>query len=271
MPDRVRLRAVDGEAPWRWLTGGWDDFRRIAPQASVYGAIFVVGGAAVCAGLWALGLSSWIPVAAGGFALLGPFLAFGLYEAGRRLEAGETVTFGAMTRARGRAPSQIALLAAILLVIFMLWSRVAVGLFAGFVAGDYMPLGEFATFVFTQPEGLALLTVGTLAGAALAFGVFTITAVSMPMLLDRDIDAFTAIGLSVRAVTSQPRTMILWAWIIAMVVVASAATGFLGLIVGFPVLGLATWRAYRDLVETDPTPAAAPAPAPVIVDDRPHQ
>ncbi len=267
--DRVRLREVDAEAPWRWLTGGWSDFQEIIPQAGLYGFVFVAG-AAIVSGLLAMaGLSSWIPAAAGGFALLGPFLALGLYEAGRRLEAGETVTLRAMIGARPRAPSQIALLAALLLVIFMLWSRVAVGLFAAFIAGDYMPLGEFASFVFTHPEGLALLAVGTLAGAALAFGVFTITALSMPMLLDRNIDVFTAIGVSVTAVVRQPAVMALWAWIIAVAVAVSVATAFIGLIVAFPVIGLATWRAYRDMVETDDSPVVEVPPA-LKVDDRPH-
>ena len=257
MTKAIQLRDVDNEAPWRWLAGGWADFCKIAPQSSLYGGVFVLGGLCLSALLWRVGLSSWIPVMAGGFALIGPLFALGLYEAGRRLEQGEPVTLAAMAKARPRAPDQMALLAVLLLVVFFAWSRAAVGLFAALMSTSYLPLMEFATYAATHPSGLALLATGTLVGAVFAFGVFALTALSMPMLLERNVDAVTAMITSVKAVTRQPRVMILWAWIIAVIIAVTAMTAFIGLVIGFPVLGLATWRAYRDMIE--PAPAEADA------------
>ncbi len=252
MTDQVRLRRVDNEAPWEWLAGGWSDLKRTTPLSLYVGAAFVVGAGLITALLWIAGLSSWIPVAAGGFALVGPVFAVGVYEMGRRLETDAPVDMSALTAPRLRSPSQIAMLAALLLFIYLVWMRIAIMLFALFVTGEYVPFTEFTRYVLTHPDGLQLAIVGTIVGGFLALVVFAVSALSIPVLMNRRVDIVTAVTLSVSALISQPRVMLLWAWIIAMILAASALTGFLGLIVAFPVLGFATWRSYRAMVEDVP-------------------
>ncbi|MCP5432824.1 MAG: DUF2189 domain-containing protein [Alphaproteobacteria bacterium] len=230
---------------WVWTGAGWRDLVRAAPMSLAYGAAFVAIGLAATAGLWALGLSAWIPVAAGAFALLGPLLAVGLYEISRRLEANEPLTWRAILLVKTAAPDQIALLGLILTMSALAWARIAQLLFALLVGDSYVPLTEFSGFVLSTPEGLALAALGTVVGGAIAFLIFALSAFSLPMLVERDIDVVTAINASIAAVRRAPAAMALWAWIIAVATAVGCATGFLGLVVAFPFLGHATWHAYR--------------------------
>jgi uncharacterized membrane protein len=120
-------------------------------------------------------------------------------------------------------------------------------LYAGFLHLDYTPLDEFTQFLLGTDQGLAFLAIGTAIGAVFAVIAFAVTALSVPMLMDRHVDVVSAIGASVRAVTHNPKPMLLWAWLIALLIAFGFATLFVGLIVVFPVIGHATWHAYRGL------------------------
>jgi len=240
-------QAAPLDRPWAWLAAGWRDFQRAQPYSLAYGLAFVGVGVAITAGLWFAGLSAWIPVAAGGFALLGPLLATGLYEMSRRLDAGEPLSWGAVLRPRIAGANGLAMLGLALCLLFLIWFRAAELIVAVFLQGHYPPLSEFATYLLTSPDGLALLVFGTAVGGVLAFAVFAISAIAAPMLVERDLDVVTAMIASVGMVRRRPGMMLLWAWIVAVLVAVGFATALVGLAVVFPVLGHAAWRAYRAL------------------------
>ncbi len=244
----LSLNTITMDHPWTWLEKGWTDLRR-APVASLsFGVLFVALGYGITAGLWAAGLSAMTPAAAAGFALMAPLLAVGLYEISRRLETGEPISLGSIYFVKTAAPGQLAFICVILMLLFLAWARIAGLLFALFIQGDYMPLEEFTSYLLTTVDGLTLLVTGSVIGAAIGFAVFTLSAISIPILVRNDVDVFTAIALSIKAVRDNTKPMLLWAWFIAMAIGISMLTLFLGLIVLFPVLGHATWHAYRSLV-----------------------
>ncbi len=235
------------DAPWRWLGAGLRDLMR-APHLSLgYGALVIGGGVAITWGLWRTGYASLIPVAFGMFAIFGPLLAVGTYEMSRRIEAGETPRLFPVRFAGPRSPLQLAYIGFFLMFAALVWARIAMLLYALFTNGNYMPLSEFTAFALTTTPGLAMLAVGTIAGGLIAFAIYLLTVVSIPMLMNERTDAFTAVATGLRAWNRSPGAMLLWAWLIAVITAAGVATMFIGLAVAFPLLGHASWHAYRDI------------------------
>ncbi len=243
------LGRVPMDRPWDWLAAGWRDLWNRPVISLVYGLIATGLGAALTAALATMRLESLIPVAAGGFLLIGPLLAVGLYEKSRRLASASQVSFGDTVRVALRAAPRFGLIAVILLIAYLAWVHLAFVLLALFLGGGGLPPApDFMTTLLFTPSGLGLLIVGTGVGAILAGAVFMITAVSLPLLLDRDVDGFTAMSMSARAVVANPTPMMLWAALIAGFVILGIVSLGLGLIIAFPLIGHATWHAYRDLV-----------------------
>ena len=245
---------IPTDAPWRWLAQGWQDLWATPALSLAYGASFVAVGALITVGLWAIGLSSVTPVLASGFVLVGPILAMGLYEISRRREANEAITsWREVILVKTASRLQLAYLGFFIAFVLLLWVRIAQILYAIFTNGDYVPLHQFSSFVLGQPEGLALLAVGSVIGAVLALIIFAVSAISVPMLLERDVDIVTAVVASFQACLNNSAAMLLWAWLIAVLIGFGIATAFLGLIVVFPLVGHATWHAYRSLVSDSPS------------------
>jgi uncharacterized membrane protein len=244
-----QLRDVTTEAPWTWLAAGWRDLCRARGVSLAYGLCFALISGGITAGLWYADRLQYLPPLAAGFMLVGPLLAVGLYEVSRRLALGERPGLRHALGAIGRAPTRLSFFALIMMLALLFWIRIAFLLFALFMGTGDVPAPEaMVSLLLFTPKGLGLLVVGTLIGALLAAAIFTISVVSLPLVLDREIDAVSAILLSIAAVRRNWKALLLWAWLIAAITAVGLATFYVGLILLFPLLGHASWHAYRALV-----------------------
>ena len=185
-----------------------------------------------------------------GYTLIGPLTATGMYELSRRRERGlNTSRIHAFAILRFPSFRSIALLGILLMVIYFAWLAAAWAIYL-LTLGAAVPesFAEFANEVFTTPAGWTLIVVGGGAGFLFAVVVFTLSVMSFPMLLDRNVGVTTAVQTSVRAVMANPVTLGLWGFIIAGILFVSSLPFFVGLAVALPVLGHATWHLYRKTV-----------------------
>ncbi len=226
------------------LRAGLEDFKAV-PMFGIFFALFyVAGGLGLWFGLIASGQPAFFLPIAAGFPLFAPFAAVGLYEVSRRREAGEPLSWGPILIAlRGRGDGQLALMAVGVLIAFGFWIILARGIFAIFLGRSGIGF-ESMGILLTLP-GIGMVIVGTIVGGLVALGLFTVTVMSLPMLLDRDVDFVTAMIASTQTVTGNPQVMLKWAALIAGLLFAAMIPLFLGLFVVLPVLGHATWHLYR--------------------------
>ena len=244
------IREVPFDAPYSWLAAGLHDMWRVPRVSLAYGAIFAVAGLLLAVGLTQVGLLSLILVLAGGFILVGPMIAAGLYETSRRLEKGEPVSLASTLRAGLFGGGQLAYMGLLLMLIYLAWVEIALLLFMLFLGPEPMPpLEAFVPNLLLTRPGLGLLIVGTGVGMALAATVFAVSAVAVPLLMTERVDVVTAALTSVRACRENPKAMALWAALIAGAMLFGFVTLFFGLVIAFPLIGHATWHAFRDLVE----------------------
>ena len=245
----LSIRAVPFDAPWGWLAAGWNDLWRVPHISLAYGAIFAIVAGGLLVGLTLARWQSLVPVLAGGFMLVGPLLAVGLYETSRRLEAGMAIELGDVIGAGLRAKGQLGFFGVGLMVILLVWLELAFILLVLFLGGAGLPPpSEFvATLLFT-PAGLGLLIVGSLVGGVRAATVYAVSVIAVPLLLVHRIEAISAVATSLAAVRQNPKPMLLWAGLIGGFMALGCATLFLGLVIIFPLVGHATWHAFRALV-----------------------
>lgn len=244
-----RIRAVPVDRPWLWLARGWSDLTAAPKVCLAYGGALVGISFMLTLGLLLVDLPYLVLPLAAGFMLVAPILAVGLYEISRRLETGERATLAQAVSAWRRNPLQIALAGFGLMLFHLAWIRVATLIFALFFTGPMPPLAWLPDMILFSPTSLPFLVVGTLVGGVFAVAVFTLAAISIPMLLDRDVGVATAVATSVTAVRINWKAMMLWAGLIAIFTALGLATLYAGLAVALPLVGLASWHAYRDLVE----------------------
>jgi uncharacterized membrane protein len=231
------------------LAAGWRDFLAYPVQGFFFGAIYVLGGWFILAGLSVRGAGGWLITAAAGFPLLAPFAAVGLYEISRCREAGLPVRWGKILGAlRGRGDDQLLLFGGVIFVAFSFWVIIAHGIFAIFGVEAIVSSGPMA--LIQAPAGLAMLLVGGLVGALMALAFFAVTVVSLPMLVDREVDFLTAIITSLRAMQANRNVLLLWAAVIALTLFLAMLPLFLGLFAALPVLGHATWHLYRRIIRS---------------------
>lgn len=249
--DGVPVREVALSRPLHWLALGWRDTRR-APLASL------LHGLVVAAGGWIIGLltlKAWylLPGAFSGFVLVGPILATGLYELSRRMEAGEPASLVHAMRACQRGTRPLVWLGLGLAIAATAWVLLSSVMVALFVRAPITGLDAFLRHVVLS-HGSNLFPLWMALGGLGASLVFAATAVSAPLLLDRDTDLWSAVWTSIRAVGANPHAMALWATLIMLATALSVATAMLGFIIAIPVIGHATWHAYRDLVDASGVP-----------------
>ncbi|MGF1645196.1 MAG: DUF2189 domain-containing protein [Thiotrichales bacterium] len=249
-PGGFRVNRVAPTAPLRWLRAGWTDFVSMPGHSLLYGALLALG----C--LLVANLARQQPQLVFGFVtgllLIGPFLAIGLYEASRRREAGEPASIGASIGRIRQRLFPIGLLAIVLGFVMIAWLRLS-SLVVALKLGAIAPSVEaYTTRILYSADGVVALLLLFGLGCALAAAVFVTCVISLPMLLDHEIDPVSATLTSVNAVTSNPRPMLIWAGMIVGLNAVGIASVFVGMVVVFPVLGYASWHAYRELVACTP-------------------
>lgn len=245
----IHIRRIPSDAPWDWLAAGWRDLCAVPGVSLAYGTTFAILALALTAGLLKLGLQSLIPALCGGFLLIGPLVAVGLYEASRRLETGRPVVLGEIVTAGLKASGQLGFFGAVLAFAYGVWLQLALLMFMLFMGSRALPpASEFVPTLLFESHGLGLLVAGTAVGGVLATVIFSISAIAVPLLLTRRVDAVTAMAASIEAVVKNPIPMALWAALIAGFMALGTATLFAGLAIAFPLIGHATWHAFRSLV-----------------------
>ncbi|MFY9511739.1 MAG: DUF2189 domain-containing protein [Rubrivivax sp.] len=241
----IRLRPLGLADPLRWLLLGWRDFLRCPAIGLFYGGCFMVMGWTLLkvyeqAPAYTLALSA-------GFLLMGPFLCLGLYRASQRLENGQSPDFGDSLLAWDTRTAQLGIFGFVLLVLEMLWGRATLVIFA--VSFDGMPDLKGSLLALLDPENIGFIAAWVAVGALFAALIFATCVISIPMILHRQTDAITAGLTSFRLVLAQPGVMLWWALLIVAVVGLALLPWFMGLLLAGPVVGHASWHAYRAAVE----------------------
>ncbi len=243
--DTTELTRLNPADPLRWLARGWRDFLLCPRIGLFYGLCFCLMGHALwwvfrSAPEYGLALSA-------GFLLVGPFLCLGLYDASRSLESsGRAPSLRSTLTAWKTNQGQMAIFAGVLLIIELIWSRASLVVFA--VSFNTLPSTSGLLTGLLRLENLAFLLSYSAVGAVFAGLIFITSVISIPMILDRQVDAVTASLTSMRACAENPGVMLLWGALITLLVLLAMLPWLLGLLLVGPVLGHASWHAYRQLL-----------------------
>ena len=232
------------------LQAGWQDFLARPWIGVFFGLVYALGGIAIFAGLFWKG-QGWmiIPVAIG-FPLIAPFVAAGLYDVSRRLQRNESFSFtDVLTVVWKQQRRELGWMAFTVLFVFWMWMYQVRLLLALFLTRLYFSsIDGLVNAVFFTTDGWIFLMVGTIVGAIISSVLFSATVISMPLLLDRDVDFVTAMITSFKAVAKSPFIMLAWGGAVALTAIFSMLPTFLGLLIVLPVLGHATWHLYQRLI-----------------------
>jgi len=241
-----RVRQVANAAPFTWLRNGWADLVRGWPASLGLGLLFAGIGYLLTNHAW--GHAHLTLFFTSGFLLVAPFLALGFYGLSRRLESQSGASLFAAMQGNLNSIGMYALTLAFILSVWERISAILVGLFyqGGIAMGDQISLTSLVS-----GQNLEFTIAWTLAGGILAALVFALSLVTLPLLMERKVDFITAMLTSLRAVRLNPLPMLIWAAAIVVLVVIGEALWFAGLAVILPLLGHATWHAYRDLVAAE--------------------
>ena len=238
-------RKLDTGAPVRWLRLGWNDFRHSIGPSLAYGGVVFLISALVTAMAWWLGRYVLVLAMLSGFIFIAPLFASGLYSISRQLERGEKPTIGRALQRTRKALSNAMVFALILLIIFLVWARAASMVHIFFPATG------------AGSEGVAtFLLIGSAVGSIFAVVTFSVSAFSLPMIVDRDTDMVTACVTSVNAVLHNKGVMALWAGCIVLITGLSFLTAGIGFAVAMPLLGYAAYHGYREAIDSSAWEAA---------------
>ncbi len=229
-----------------WLKLGMNDVRQAKFASLFYGIVFASAGFLMHAVLFE---ASWLLSAlTTGFLLIGPFLAMGLYDLSRRMQLGEKPALIPSLSAWRSNLMNVGIFAGVLVIILLIWARASLVIFALFFQGGLPTFLEIVQTVITFKQPTFALVYFTIGGFFAAF-VYAASVIAIPLMADQKTDAVTAAIASLLAVTRNVIPMLLWAITIVLLVAIGFATHFVGLIITMPIIGHASWHAYRDLVE----------------------
>ena len=244
MPFVAPCRTLDLAAPLRWLRLGWADIMQAPRLSLTYGAVLMALSMLIAALSWRYGMAALYLGLATGFIFIGPVLAVGLYSISRQLGRGQTPVMGYCLREGWHHIRELLVLGMVLLVAMLVWARAAATLHVFFPVEPDPSLEQLLPF----------LGIGSGVGALFATIIFSISAFSLPMILDRKVDAVTAVVTSVNAVLRNKKPMLFWGSLIVLSVLIGFATAMLGFAVLLPLIGHATWHAYQETIDASTWP-----------------
>lgn len=246
--EHITIRPLGLRSPLRWLALGIDDFRRHPLIGMFYGACFVLMARALLEVF--RNEPAYTLATLAGLLLMGPFVWMGLYQVSRRMELGQKVTwFDSLTAWRSHL-GQMGIFGFVLLVLELLWGRASLVVFA--VSFDGMPDFKGSVMALFNPENIGFIVTYLAVASIFAGLIFSVSVISVPMMLDQEVDAITAGLTSLRLVLSQPGVMLSWAALIGLLTLAALLPNLLGLLVIGPIIGHASWHAYRDSISIEP-------------------
>ena len=236
--------------PIRWIQLGWADFVRCPRIGLFYGLCFFAMGHALMAVFQSA--PEYVLALSAGFLLMGPFLCLGLYDASKAMQThSHRPSLRASLLAWRPTRGTMAIFAGVLLILEMLWGRAALVVFA--VSFTTMPDKANLLAMLIDPENIAFLITYTAVGGIFAGLIFVTSVIAIPMIMDRQVDAVSAGLTSIRACLQNPGVMLWWGALITGLIVLAILPWFLGLFIIGPVLGHATWHAYRHIVPAPQT------------------
>ncbi|MBS0353191.1 MAG: DUF2189 domain-containing protein [Proteobacteria bacterium] len=244
------LRTISAGAPFQWIAQGFGDLKACPVASLFYGFCFAAMGLLLT--FVFEHAYQYTSAVSTGFLLLAPFFAMGLYELSRRRELGERCALTPTLMVWRRNAGNLAVFAAVLTVIFLIWARASLVIFAIFYTQELPNLSGFLGQVLSF-ENLDFLLVYFGVGSIFALLVFAVSVVSIPLMLDRNQDAVTSMIASIRALALNPLPLLIWAALIVSLTILGFLSFHLGLVVLMPIVGHATWHAYRQLVAPLPT------------------
>lgn len=242
-----RIRRVTAGRPLHWLRAGWRDIKANPLPSLAYGLLFGLGGDLIILAM--LESPHLLTVSVSGFFLVAPLLAAGLYELSRKTEAGEKILFIDSIRCFRRNGQSLAFFGLILALITVMWERFSAVAFALIGATSAPVASAYLNEIIFNGQHLAFTATWLALGGALALFVFALSVVSVPLMLDRNADVATAIMTSLRAFAGNVAPLLWWAVLIVALTLLGFATLLFGLVLIMPILGHASWHAYRELVE----------------------
>lgn len=241
------IRRVPAGRIAHWLAAGWHDLKANPIPSLAYGLLFGLGGDMIL--LASVAHPHLFSVAVSGFFLIAPLLATGLYELSRQHARGTHPTFIDSLRAFGSNGESIALFGVALALIAIFWERVSAIFFALISHGMVGDIGQFMSRTIIGGPQWGLVLTWFALGGLLALLTFALSVVSVPLMLDRKLDVVTAMLTSLHTFAANTGALLLWAATIVVLTLFGFATLLFGLVVIMPILGHASWHAYRDLVE----------------------
>lgn len=241
------IRRVAASRPFAWLRAGWSDLRNNLGASLTYGLALSIIGYLILS--YAVQIPYLFTAAISGFFLVGPLAAAGLYEISRRHANGEKTSFAQSLAGLLSEGESLLFFGFLLAFVLLSWERISAILFALFFKGNLPDINNFARTVLLSGEHLQFVVVYLAAGGALAAMVFALSVVVIPMLLDRKVDVITAMMTSLRAVAQNLGAMLVWAALVVAFIAVGFATMMIGMVLLLPLLGHATWHAYKDIVQ----------------------